>query len=93
MLAALCPGSPLSQPRPRISGHARPIPRWSAAAPKITLSLDPQKSQEETRAYLSWGPYRRQDGKWQSYPIQEYWDQMDVRFEDIFDELQGRPRL
>lgn len=55
---------------------------------KVTLSLDPEESREETRVHLSWAPYRHEDGEWRSYPIREYWDRMEVRFKDKLDEYE-----
>ena len=47
-----------------------------------TISLQPR--QVETQGSLSWAPFRYRDGKWQSYPADEYWDLMQVRFKDRF---------
>ncbi|MBN1668562.1 MAG: thrombospondin type 3 repeat-containing protein, partial [Anaerolineales bacterium] len=58
---------------------------------KITVQLDPEKSKEEVRATLNWGPYRYTSGEWQSYPIQEYWDRMQVRFKEICKQYEGDP--
>ncbi len=59
---------------------------------KITLELDPDNSPEETQVTMSWAPYRYQDGEWESYPIDEYWDKIEVRYEEIFDEYQDDPQ-
>ncbi len=44
----------------------------------------------ETQASMSWAPYRYQNGRWQSYPLAEYWDKMYGRFASRFPE---DPRL
>ncbi len=44
----------------------------------------------ETLASLSWAPYRYKDGRWQAYPLAEYWDKMYARFASRFPE---DPRL
>jgi PKD repeat protein len=59
---------------------------------KLTFQIDPDQSQEETLATMSWAPYRYQDGEWQSYPIEEYWDRVSVRFEDVFTEFEDDAR-
>jgi uncharacterized repeat protein (TIGR01451 family) len=58
---------------------------------QLTIRLDPEESKEEVVTSLSWAPYRRQDGEWRTYPIDEYWDKMEVRFEDAFDEYRDDP--
>ncbi|MCX6032062.1 MAG: hypothetical protein NT169_22545, partial [Chloroflexi bacterium] len=58
---------------------------------KVTLDLDPAKSQEETQVSMSWAPYRYEAGEWKSYPIDEYWDKIEVRYEEVFDEYQDDP--
>ncbi len=50
----------------------------------LTMSLGEAK--EETGVFLNWAPYRYRDDEWESYPVDEYWDKMEVRFKDIFDE-------
>ncbi len=58
---------------------------------KLTVQIDPEKSKLQTRTSLSWAPYRYADGEWESYPIDEYWDRMEVRYEEIFTEYADDP--
>ncbi len=58
---------------------------------KITIELDPEKSKEETVATMSWASYRYEDGEWESYPIDEYWDRMEVHYKEVFTEYHEDP--
>ncbi|MEJ5309992.1 MAG: LamG-like jellyroll fold domain-containing protein [Anaerolineae bacterium] len=40
----------------------------------------------ETLASMSWAPYRYKDGRWQAYPVAEYWNSMYARFANRFPE-------
>jgi subtilisin-like proprotein convertase family protein/type II secretory pathway pseudopilin PulG len=59
----------------------------------ITVQIDSDKSQEETRVSLNWASYRYNDtdDAWESYPLDEYWDKIEVRYEELFDEYQDDP--
>ncbi|MGD2148345.1 MAG: LamG domain-containing protein, partial [Anaerolineae bacterium] len=50
----------------------------------LTMSIGEAK--EETGVYLNWAPYRYRNAEWESYPIDEYWDKMEVRLKGIFDD-------
>jgi subtilisin-like proprotein convertase family protein len=57
----------------------------------LTIDLDPDQVKETVTAFISWAPYRYRDGDWESYPIEEYWDKMEVRFKEIFGEDEDEP--
>ena len=50
----------------------------------LTVGLDPEDREQEVVALLSWAPYRYRNDKWESYPIAEFWDKLEVRFREIF---------
>ena len=41
----------------------------------------------QTAAAVKWAPYRYRDGEWESYPIEEYWDELGHRYEHDFDDV------
>jgi len=51
------------------------------------LSIDISPAEEETIAAVQWSPYRYEDGAWESYPIADYWDQMEVKLTEQFNLL------
>jgi hypothetical protein len=51
------------------------------------LSIDISSAEEETVAAVQWSPYRYEDGAWESYPIADYWDQMEVKLTAQFNLL------
>ncbi len=51
---------------------------------QLTVGASPANAQEVTLALVSWAPFRHRDGAWESYPFTEYWDLMEVRFEEVF---------
>lgn len=56
----------------------------STTGSKLTLNLDTSHHPVETLASMNWAPYRYQNGEWQSYPLDEYWDLMGVRLQNVF---------
>ncbi|MBU1661148.1 MAG: hypothetical protein KKD28_06715 [Chloroflexi bacterium] len=58
---------------------------------KITIQIDTEKSKEEIVIIMSWASYRYADGDWESYPIAEYWDKIEVRYKVVFTEYQDEP--
>lgn len=65
--------------------------RWSEENPhQLTLVLSRSEVPTLTMAGLNWAPYRFQDGEWQSYPIEDYWQELDDRYGlDFADEYAG----
>jgi type II secretory pathway pseudopilin PulG/subtilisin-like proprotein convertase family protein len=58
---------------------------------QLTIRVDPENNPLTTRAELSWAPYRYKDSEWQSYPIDEYWDKIQVRYKAAFTEYKDGP--
>ncbi len=56
---------------------------WSDSR-QLKLDLKPEDVQVQTMAGMKWAPYRYQDGEWVSYPIIDYWDELQRRYEDAF---------
>ncbi len=51
---------------------------------RLAVNADPAGAPEMTMAFLSWAPFRYRNGQWESYPINEYWDLLQVRLQDVF---------
>ena len=60
---------------------------------KVTIQIDSEKSPEETVVSMNWATYRFDSGddQWESYPLDEYWDRIEVRYEELFTEYQDDP--
>lgn len=43
-------------------------------------------AQEMTIASLNWAPFKYENGDWRAYPMEEYWDHLETRFTDGFQE-------
>ncbi len=51
----------------------------------LAVNLSDTHTPVSTLASVAWKPYRYRSGAWQPYPIQEYWDRLDVQLrETIF---------
>jgi len=57
----------------------------SVSGTRVTFDLGSRPV--ETLASMSWAPYRYQDGRWQSYPLTDYWNRMYARFYSRFQTL------
>jgi len=53
---------------------------------QLELKLDQDAVPLQTTALLNWAPFRLEEGEWQSYPIAEYVDKLEVRLKDVLDE-------
>lgn len=51
---------------------------------KLTADLRPDRAPLETLAGMSWAPYRRVNNAWESYPIDEYWNELQRRYAPEF---------
>jgi hypothetical protein len=40
-----------------------------------------------TVASINWAPYRHVDGAWEAYPAREYWDQLEMQYQDLFGKM------
>ena len=61
------------------------IVQWSDEEPRrLTLTLSEDDVPVETVAGLNWAPYRYQDGGWEAYPLEEYWDELHERYTAAF---------
>jgi type II secretory pathway pseudopilin PulG/subtilisin-like proprotein convertase family protein len=62
--------------------------QWASDNPRqLKLSLPTSgdnKVPVQTVAGLNWAPYRYQDDAWESYPIEDYWDELERRYERDF---------
>ena len=59
---------------------------------QLKVTLDPTKCSLDVLASINWAPYRYEDGQWQAYPLDDYWDKMSVRFKAQFqDRFQQDP--
>jgi len=58
----------------------------------LTVDLNPDDVLVQTSAYLSWAPFRYAGGAWESYPIDEYLDRLEVRLKDVLDEYEDDER-
>ncbi len=61
------------------------------AGNQLTLKLDQDAIPVQTNAVINWAPFRYEDGEWQSYPVAEYIDKLEVRLKDVFDEYKDEP--
>ena len=61
------------------------------AGHQLTLKLDQDAIPVQTNAYINWAPFRYEEDEWQSYPIAEYIDKLEVRLEEVFDEYKDEP--
>ncbi|MEA3342432.1 MAG: LamG-like jellyroll fold domain-containing protein, partial [Chloroflexota bacterium] len=62
---------------------------WSDDARLLTLHLDPDDVQVQTTASLNWAPYEYRDGEWAAYPIEDYWLELQKRYQEEFGEEFG----
>jgi hypothetical protein len=53
---------------------------------QLTLKLDQDAVPVQISAFLNWGPFRYENNEWQSYPIAEYVDKLEVRLKEVLDE-------
>ncbi len=61
------------------------IVQWSEDDPHLlTLALSEEDAPLETVAGLNWAPFRYEDGEWEAYPIEEYWDELHERYTAAF---------
>ena len=60
---------------------------WDGSGRQLTVDMDPDSLPVQTAAAVLWAPYRYRDGEWESYPIEEYWDELGRRYEDDFDDV------
>ncbi len=51
---------------------------------RLAVDAEPTGAPEMTMTFLSWAPFRYRDGRWESYPIDEYWDLLQVRLQEVF---------
>jgi len=55
------------------------------ASSQLTVILDEGKIEEQVLAGMNWAPFRfKGAGEWEAYPIEEYWDWIRERYEEIF---------
>lgn len=59
---------------------------WSEDNRSLTLDLEPDDVQVQTMAGLNWAPYKYQDGEWAACPIEDYWPELQKRYEEQFRE-------
>jgi len=63
---------------------------WSEGNRSLTLDLEPGDVQVQTMAGMNWAPYKYQDGEWTAYPIEDYWLELQRRYQEQFaDEFGG----
>ncbi|NOZ05781.1 MAG: hypothetical protein GXP41_05440 [Chloroflexi bacterium] len=57
---------------------------WSDDGRQLNLNLKPDDVEVQTMAGMKWAPYQYKDGEWTWYPIEEYWQELQRRYEDAF---------
>jgi len=57
---------------------------WSDDNRQLTLDLKPDDVEVQTVAGMNWAPYRYRDGEWEPYPIEDYWEELEERYEKDF---------
>ena len=62
---------------------------WSDDNRSLTLNLEPDDVQVQTTASLNWAPYKYQDSEWAAYPIEDYWLELQKRYQEQFGEEFG----
>ncbi|MFN8497212.1 MAG: LamG-like jellyroll fold domain-containing protein [Anaerolineae bacterium] len=53
------------------------------ASGALTLDLDPAAVEEVSHSFLNMATYRLRDGQWDAFPMEDYWDTLEVRLRDI----------
>ncbi|MFN8471119.1 MAG: LamG-like jellyroll fold domain-containing protein [Anaerolineae bacterium] len=49
----------------------------------LTLDLDPIAVEEVNHSFLNMATYRFRSGQWEAFPIEDYWDTLEVHLRDI----------
>jgi hypothetical protein len=57
---------------------------WSDNGRQLTLDLKPDDVEVQIMAGMKWAPYQHKDGEWTWYPIEDYWQELQKRYEDAF---------
>jgi len=57
---------------------------WSDDNHQLKLDLKPDDVEVQTVAGMNWAPYRYRDDAWEPYPIEDYWEELENRYEKDF---------
>jgi len=58
--------------------------RWSSNGRQLTLDLKPSDVERQTVAGLNWASYKYKDSEWMPYPIEDFWKELERRYNKAF---------
>lgn len=61
------------------------VVQWSREDPRrLTMVLSESDAPLETVVGINWAPYRYRNGRWEAYPIEEFWNELHDRYAAAF---------